>query len=1534
MDGTALGQVVLATLDGGDSGKSIWLDERAVPSVVAMASLLTLLARGVWPSKSLRGLSPDRDRENEVLGGHFLTSRGGMTILIFKVTRLVAVMALFCLWGIAAIKNERDQPNIALLMTILYAVLLALLNVLAPIRRTLPFSRHLSMITFATLAVYTYRNVWPLMTFTLRPKDLDEGAILWGKLGLLAFAAVFLPLLEPYTYIPYDPSHPSPVPNSEQTASIASFLTYVWLDSIIWRAHQVPHLPHDDLPPICDYDEVKNLIKQGYTGLDPFSGAKPTGSLFWPLAKMFRWTLLYQAFAVVMVAASQMTVPVGTNRLLTYLEHGGEGAIVKPWVWILWLGLGPVVKTIFFQLYAFLGTRMLVRIQSIFTSLILDHALRIRMKAETSERQVTETAPGDSQPGTALQSEGSDGGDVRTVSSQATAGPSTAVSRASTASTATVVASVSELPKGTDKNKPESKGAEKLGEKNKKKDSNLVGKLNNLVTSDLDNILGGLLYAPTLSILSIWFLYAILGWSSLVGLAVMIILFPAPSWVAARTNGIQKEKMKATDARVQSVTEVMSVLRMIKLFGWETRVFNNVSEQRETELKLIWKRKLLDLLNTCLANIIPLLHMVITYAIYTVVMNRQLTAAVVFSSVTAFSMFRRQMHMIMFYLPSMLNANVSLKRVADFLRNTELLDSFITLDEPVVDSTWAHGSDIGFGQADFSWSQEKTDGNSTPSRRTFRLRIDEEVKFKEGAFNLVIGPTGSGKTSMLMALLGEMHYMPRSPESWLSLPRHGGIAFAAQESWVQNDTIKGNILFGAPYDEERYKKVLYQCALVPDLRLFEAGDATEVGEKGITLSGGQKARLTLARAVYSSARILLLDDVLAALDVHTSRWIVNRCFKGDLIRGRTVVFVTHNIAMASPLADFVISLRDGHIVSQGTISDALTKDQQLAEEFKLEEEVIELEEDAVDLDEANADPVSTPTKKESTMGKLVVAEEIAIGRISWKAYRLLLTSLGGSWPLVFWVQYLGGDILSTASTTFESWWLGHWARQYSLRDPNDVRVSFYLGIYIAIVVLSILAMVYSTVTYTYGGMRASRSVHAKLVKSLLSSTFRWLDVTPTSRVITRCTQDIQAVDGPIPSQMKQLLSITISLIISISVVVLYTPVFLVPALLISFLGGLMGNIYIKAQLSMKREMSNAKAPVLDVFGSATSSLTSIRAYAAQTMFRDTLHDRIDRYTRASRAMYNVNRWINMRLDTLGQLFTTSLAFYLVYGRTSATASNIGFILSVSASFSDTILWWVRNLNSFEVRSNSLERIQQYLDIEHEPEPKDGGRPPAYWPSSGDLRVEKLSARYSMDGPMVLHAISFHARAGERIGVVGRTGSGKSTLTLAMLRCIYTEGAVIYDGIPTDTLNLDALRSNVTIIPQMPELLGGTLRHNLDMFGQHDDATLNDALRAAGLFSLQSAADEHRLTLDSPLLILDEATSAIDYDTDTVIQASLRTELKKDVTVITVAHRLQTIMDYDKILVLDAGRLVEFDAPKLLLQKEDSYLRALVEESAD
>ncbi|KAJ3004747.1 hypothetical protein NUW54_g4666 [Trametes sanguinea] len=836
-----------------------------------------------------------------------------------------------------------------------------------------------------------------------------------------------------------------------------------------------------------------------------------------------------------------------------------------------------------------------------------------------------------------------------------------------------------------------------------------------------------------------------------------------------------------------------------------------------------------------------------------------------------------------------------------------------------------------------------------------------------------------------MALLGEMHYIPAGPDSYVSLPRGGGIAYAAQESWVQNDTVKNNILFGSPLDEARYQKVLYQCALNRDLSLFSAGDETEVGEKGITLSGGQKARVTLARAVYSNADILLLDDVLAALDVHTARWIVEKCLKGDLLEGRTIVLVvrvdtpstrvrgsnplekTHNVAMVSPIAEFVVDMgSDGRILSQGSLESALARDSKLLHEVREEREELEKAEHQLDtekLEESGAKQIA---------GKLVVAEEREEGHVGWSAMKLFFGNMSNR-AIFFWLIYVSGHVLRQSLSNLQTWYLGYWASQYETHSPAEVPVQHHLFIYTLLMALEMGVFACSVTYYVFGSLRAARIIHKQLITSVLGTTLRWLDKTPTARIIARCTEDIGMVDNRVARATENMTEALIYTVLKVVAVIIFSPIFVIPAIIVSLASALCARVFMNVQLAVKRELSNSKAPVLAHFGAAVSGITSVRAYGAQEEFKAEAYRRIDNYTRVSVTYWNLSRWLAMRIDLIALLFSTSLAAYLTYA-SDLSASNTGFSLTMAMAFSEVIIHMVRVFNGLQISCNSLERIQQYLLIEQEPKPTPEGVPPAYWPASGHIEVEKLSARYSEDGPKVLREVSFQVAAGERVGIVGRTGSGKSTLTLALLRCILTEGNVRYDGLPTEKINLDALRSSITIIPQVPELLSGTLRQNLDPFSEHDDAVLNDALRSAGLFNLQDERDQSRITLDtqiaggganlsvgqrqilalaraivrrSKLLILDEATSAIDYETDAIIQASLRTELGKDVTLLTVAHRLQTIMDADKIIVsaimsmirstpdshIDTSQ-VEFGKPAELLQKESGFLRSLVEESGD
>ncbi|THU91650.1 ATP-binding cassette transporter [Dendrothele bispora CBS 962.96] len=1375
---------------------------------------------------------------------------------------------------------------------------------------------HCELLLLIILAVCVYRDLYPLSTYTKIPQDLCEGWLLWVKVSALVLASVVVPLTTPRDHRPVDPNITSKL-NPEQTASWASLVFYSFLDNVILRAYRSPQLGLEDLPPLADYDDAKNLKAGSFPYLDAFSSANKTRHIFFGLVTVFRWDYFILAVMSIVEIASSFASPIGINRLLNFIEQGSQDVDMRPWFWILMLFLGSVLRTLAAQWYEFTATRIVVHAEAILTQLIFEHSLRIRPTDEAQDD---------------LKNAHTDSGTEQTQTSSHQA--------------------------------------------------NLVGKINNLVTTDLANVVAArdflnfVVKIPIQIALCVVFLYIILGWSAFVGLAAILLCFPIPGWVGKRVHGVQAELMKKTDSRVTSVVEAMNLLRMIKLFGWERKMTEKVDDKREQELTWLWKRELMDLMINCVNFVIPVFTLLATYFTYTVIMKQELTASKVFSTMTVIDMFREQLYIIFASITSTVSGKVSLDRINDFLHNTELLDTYL---EEAIKPQAAPQDMLGLRQAAFSWSSKVRRQTPSLSSQSFLLKVETELLFRQGGINLIIGPTGSGKTSLLMALLGEMHYTPLSSDSWFNLPRSGGVAYAAQESWVQNDTIKGNILFGNPFDASRYRKVIHQCCLEHDLSLFEAGDLTEIGEKGITLSGGQKARITLARAVYSRAEILLLDDVLAALDVHTAKWIVDKCFKGDLIKDRTVLLVTHNVALAEPIADFVVSVgSNGCVFSRKSVKEAINKDRSLQVEAKKDKEMLERAGENIDPS-AGVDPTwDKANVDQPKSGKLVIAEEKETGRVSWAAVFLYINALGGKHYIFFNACFIITMFLSNLSINGQTYFLGYWASQYDDHSPNEVNVFLYSSDRLSLILFSaVLWHVICRLVYFKGAIRASRLVHHRLVKAVFGTTLRWLDTTPMSRIISRATQDMTIVDGPLRQVLFGIWNAISFTLIKFAAVVVISPAFFLPAGVLILLGCWISQIYMKAQLAVKREMANSRSPVLAHFGAAIAGLVSIRAYSASDAFIQNSLSLINNYTVAARTYHGLTLWVTVRLDILSALFSSALAAYLVYFQSYLSSSTTGFSLNMGVGFSMLTLYLVQVLNDFEVQSNSVERIRQYTQIEQEPKPTSEGEPPAYWPASGDLRVEHLSAKYSADGPDVLHDLTFSVNSGERIGVVGRTGSGKSSLTLSLLRAILTSGDVYFDGLRTSSINLDKLRSSITIIPQVPELLSGTLRYNLDPFDQHDDATLNDALKAAGLNSLQqqqgldsdtggdgdsdNREEEVRLNLDtsissggtnlsvgqrqilalaraivrrSKLLILDEATSAIDYKTDAIIQRSLRTELGDDVTLIAIAHRLQTIMDADRIMVLEDGRIVEYDSPKNLMKDKNSKLRALVEESDD
>ncbi|KAG8874159.1 hypothetical protein FRB97_006107 [Tulasnella sp. 331] len=1353
----------------------------------------------------------------------------------------------------------------------LYLYLGSLASV-ARIRVSSMASNHLTLLLLIDFSVAAYRNLVPLGTYTASPMDSADGWFAWSRLMLLFIAGVIIPLISPREHRPIDPLNPSPA-TPEQTASILSLTLFSFLDPVVIKASRSPSLPYDELPVLADYDRADHLAAISFPSIDPSARVgKPPRHLFFGLVWVYReFDKPIQRNRSILQVAS----PVAINRILNYLESEDRDKLTaRPWVWVLALLIGPVASSIIWEVFGIALSRLVVWNECILTQLVFERALKMRFTGEAS---------------------GAGGG----------AGGAGAA-----------------LPGGD--------GSSQTGrDRNADSNSNLTGKLINLISTDLKNVTDArefmipLVWAPVEFTLSVWSLYYILGWSAFVGVLTMILTFPIPGKLATLMHGWQIEQLKRTDARVQIVTEVLNVIRMIKMFGWEKKIEAQVGAKREEELHFMQKKRLWALAIDDLNFLLPQFVTLTSFATYTLAMKQDLTASRIFSSIAVFDLIADQLHRVFRAIPDVVAGKVSLDRIDAVLKQTELLDTFaesempsaVDMTAPLLDPTIT-----GFRDATFQWTTRDVSGtpsgDAKPSKRNFRLVIEGELCFKRGKINLIVGPTGSGKTSLLMALLGEMHFKRDTVASFFNLPRDGGVAFCAQEPWIQNASIKENILFGSPYNEDRYRKVLSQCALESDLALFDAGDATEVGEKGLTLSGGQKARVALARAVYSRAKIVLLDDILSALDVHTSRWVVSHCLCGDLMSSRTVLLVTHNIAMTNPIAEMIVAMgSNGHVTAPSSISKALSEDPALQADINRTQDSMKKEPEVLD-------PSSETTATEQIpRGQLVTGEEVVVD-----AYYL------GSWGGVsFWVPFIVFIIIAEITRVMQAWFLGYWASQYDDHSAADVDAVWYLCGYGLLGVLLSACWDVSFVLQVFGTIRSSRILHQKLLQTILGTPLRWIDSTPMGRVISRCTSDMQAIDGLLPSMVFQVSDVTISMFLKFASVVFYNPVSIIPGILAGTLSGMIGSLYLSAQLPIKRVMSNTKSPILSYFSAAMAGATTIRAFGQEETFKAENRKRMDHYTRPAMIFYTLNR--------------------------SRTQFRWVFLDHVHKLYADVAMV---DSPIEHAGVNSIERIKGYTEIDQEPKSRPSGEPSAYWPSSGSIRVEGLSARYSYDGPDVLHNLNFNIEHGERVGVVGRTGAGKSSLSLAILRLIPTSGKMYYDDVDTDSINLDALRNNITIIPQQPELMSGTLRQNLDPFGEYDDATLNSCLRSAGFFSIQDDGGVHStIGLDanvtsgganfsvgqrqiialaramvrrSKVYILDEATASVDYKTDAAIQRAIASEFT-DMTLIIVAHRLQTVMAVDKILVLDAGHAVEFDSPSALLKKGGMF-KAMVDESGD
>ncbi|CAK5280326.1 unnamed protein product [Mycena citricolor] len=1071
----------------------------------------------------------------------------------------------------------------------------------------------------------------------------------------------------------------------------------------------------------------------------------------------------------------------------------------------------------------------------------------------------------------------------------------------------------------------------------------------------------GIFMAPIRLTIALVFLYQILGWSALSGVVVVLVAYIVTYPLARYNVFVTRESWKAKDGRMERVNELLQNIRFLKFFGWEYKWASTASIARERELGWRVKENIIDTAISFIWTWIPSATALTSFLCYTLIAGERLTVSKAFTALALFSQLQEPMTALPGQFFALLHAYVSMQRIEAFLAEDEVPKWASTLtntEEPSTDG-------IGFNSAVFEWQvPPKTVVEGT----RFRLGPVNTL-FPEGKLTLVSGATGSGKTALLSGLLGEMHCI----EGRVLLNKsHHHIAYCAQNPWLEHATIRDNIVFNSAfgYDEERYQAVIEACALVHDLTILEAGDMTgntEIGERGVTLSGGQRARIALARAFYSQAKCILLDDPLAAVDMHTASHIVEHCLRGRFARDRTIILVTHHVSICSPVAHYIIELADGRVLREGTIKSF--------EENGTLQKVVEME-DQGGLGQSIV--VMEPVKKAPANGKLIEVEARAEGRVSMRTYMTYVRAAGvWSWIVTLLLMLLIRVInisnqifLASWGEAYEKSYLravitaGGWTLPWSNLPSPDVDVKPWLMVYLYISLLGAFSVVFYLGLGYYASLQASRALFRSLLSRLTRAPARFFDVTPIGRILNRFTTDINTVDGALQNSARQCLSGVLNFVASFCVILAVVPTFAPFALFIAWLYVRLAPSYVRASRDLRRLESVSLSPAFAGFDELLRGITHVRAFGMERIYQDRFYTKVDKFQTFDHVYWLVSGWLRWRYDCLGSLVVFATTIFALWMGVSDGAAAI--VIVQAGIFAEASRQLVRVAAQLELDFNSVERIVEYLEVPQEaPAIVEKNRPPAYWPSdSGDVVVEDLEVRYAPDLPSVLRKVSFRISPSEKIGVVGRTGSGKSTLALSLLRMVEPIAGRILQyrrgGHLSNRSRRSANESLQTIVSQDVSLFSGTIRSNLDPLGLSSDQECLDVLDRCHITALlkQHDSGSEQSLLDMPvsagslsagerqllalsrailrrtnIIIMDEATSQIDSELDDQIQRTIREELSSAI-VLTIAHRLKTIIDYDRILVLADGQLVEFGTPQDLLRSQGGLFRDMCRKSPD
>ncbi|TBU30707.1 metal resistance protein YCF1 [Dichomitus squalens] len=1076
-------------------------------------------------------------------------------------------------------------------------------------------------------------------------------------------------------------------------------------------------------------------------------------------------------------------------------------------------------------------------------------------------------------------------------------------------------------------------------------------------------------------------LYNILGWPSFVGVAVMIVSIPLNTLIARFLKRLQEEQMKNRDKRTRLMSELLANIRSIKLYAWENAFIRWISEVRNNqELKMLRKIGIVNSLNSSLWTGVPLLVAFSSFAVAAYTSDDPLTSDKIFPAISLYMLLQFPLAMFSQVTSNIIEAMVSVQRLSKFFAADELQPDV----RRVVEKADLDQGDVVVSvvNGEFTWDKNAV----SPTLEDINLTV------RKGELAGILGRVGAGKTSLLSAIIGEMRRVDGEVNVF------GTVSYAPQNPWIMSATIRDNILFSHKYEEEFYNLVLDACALRQDLALMPSGDMTEVGEKGVTLSGGQRARVALARAVYARADLVMLDDVLAALDSHVAKHVFDNVIgPNGLLASKARIVVTNSIHFLKHF-NHIYYVRRGVILESGTYAELVANPQ--CELHKLvkghgsltahltsgmstpfmtgftatpdsseNDSKTAVESSTHELTKEKLDNLNKTLVRSKSFGKAVIDDNLPTrtvsdgptkehseqGRVKREVYLRYIEAASKAGVISFVMALILQQIAGLMGNNM----LRQWGNHNTEVSDNEGAGWYLLGYGLFSLSSTLLGALASILIWVLCAVRSARRLHDAMLNAVMHSPLTFFELTPTGRILNLFSRDTYVVDMILARVIQNTVR-TLATTAMIIIVIGYSfPLFLLAVPPLAWFYVRVMIYYLATSRELKRLDAVSRSPIFAWFSESLNGLSTIRAFGQQKLFIENNERRVDRNQICYLPSISVNRWLAVRLEFVGAtiIFVTAILSIVALVTTGVDAGLVGFVLSYALNTTGSLNWLVRSASEVEQNIVSVERILHYIELPPEAPWEVPGTVPEDWPARGEIEFRQYSTRYRPELDLVLKDLNIKIKACEKIGIVGRTGSGKSSTLLSLFRVIEPASGTIYiDGVDITKIGLHDLRSAISIVPQSPDLFEGTIRDNIDPLGASSDADIWVALEQTHLKafveSLQGGLDAtvkeggsslssgqrqllcfaRALLRQSKILVLDEATSAVDLDTDQAIQEIIRGPQFAHVTMLTIAHRVNTILESDRVLVLDAGRVVEFDTPKSLLANKQSAFYSLAAEA--